>query len=233
MAFIVFINGSFVWYMTHKKKRGGEKLTSTLLRARPLFHPTFLPLLCVTWISPMCESWARRKYRFLYILQECSNQVAGDATENVFNVIDAFETPRFTYSLDRKKFLSDSSLGLGKATIFAGNFTFQQKRRKVVKGWINVRVCWCVKFGIWISIWQSTDLLLCILTHPQQFIWWYLCSIQESLCNVFLDLCDLNKENGTQDVLFVFFPNGHQWLRFLSFFFFCRHTNWILGFVGL
>ena len=43
--------------------------------------------------------------------------MAGDATENVFNVIDAFTVPRLTYSVDRKKFLPDTK----PASIFAGN----------------------------------------------------------------------------------------------------------------
>jgi len=48
--------------------------------------------------------------------------VAGDTTENVFNVIDAFEVPKLTYSLDRKKFLSDQSMGLPQARLFAGDY---------------------------------------------------------------------------------------------------------------
>ena len=46
--------------------------------------------------------------------------MAGDATENVFNVIDAFTVPRLTYSVDRKKFLPDTK----PASIFAGNLVF-------------------------------------------------------------------------------------------------------------
>merc|ERR1711976_176751 len=49
------------------------------------------------------------------VIKECSNEVAGDATENVFNVIDAFTVPRLTYSVDRKKFLPDTK----PASIFA------------------------------------------------------------------------------------------------------------------
>merc|ERR1719369_807666 len=52
------------------------------------------------------------------IIKECSNQVAGDAAENVFNVIDAFNVPRFSYSLDRKKFLTDKTMGRPEAKIF-------------------------------------------------------------------------------------------------------------------
>ena len=48
--------------------------------------------------------------------------MAGDTTENVFNVIDAFEVPKLTYSLDRKKFLSDQSMGLPQARLFAGDY---------------------------------------------------------------------------------------------------------------
>ena len=54
-------------------------------------------------------------------MQECSNEVAGDTTENVFNVINAFEVPKLTYSLDRKKFLPDHTMGLPQAKLFAGN----------------------------------------------------------------------------------------------------------------
>ena len=79
--------------------------------------------------------------------------MAGDATENVFNVIDAFTVPRLAYSVDRKKFLPDSM----PAKVFAGNFFSSpmlhtgtcldmSSRRKLTKGWINVRVCRCVKF---------------------------------------------------------------------------------------
>ena len=45
--------------------------------------------------------------------------MAGDASENVFNVIDAFTVPRLAYSVDRKKFLPDAK----SASIFAGKFT--------------------------------------------------------------------------------------------------------------
>ena len=55
-------------------------------------------------------------------LQDCSNEVAGDASENVFNVIDAFSVPRLTYSVDRKKFIPDKQAGLPEAKIFPGNF---------------------------------------------------------------------------------------------------------------
>lgn len=46
--------------------------------------------------------------------------MAGDATENVFNVIDAFTVPRLAYSVDRKKFLPDPM----PAKVFAGNASF-------------------------------------------------------------------------------------------------------------
>ena len=44
--------------------------------------------------------------------------MAGDASENVFNVIDAFTVPRLAYSVDRKKFLPDAK----SASIFAGKY---------------------------------------------------------------------------------------------------------------
>ena len=81
--------------------------------------------------------------------------MAGDASENVFNVIDAFTVPRFSYSLDRKKFLPDKSLGRPEPKLLAGKYNsiFMYYLKKMMKedlidkGWINVRVCWCVKFG--------------------------------------------------------------------------------------
>ena len=63
----------------------------------------------------------RAKINFTILVQECSNEVAGDTTENVFNVINAFEVPKLTYSLDRKKFLPDHTMGLPQAKLFAGN----------------------------------------------------------------------------------------------------------------
>ena len=53
-------------------------------------------------------------------LQECSEQEAGDSRENVLNIIDAFTVPRFTYSIDRKKFLPDDELGLNQPKLYAG-----------------------------------------------------------------------------------------------------------------
>ena len=53
-------------------------------------------------------------------LQECSEQESGDSRENVLNIIDAFTVPRFTYSVDRKKFLPDDLINAGQPKIYAG-----------------------------------------------------------------------------------------------------------------
>ena len=59
-----------------------------------------------------------------------------------------------------------------------GGKKLSRKKKTVIflKTWINVRVCWCVKLNLTSvfyihlvealnPIWQSTDLLLCILNH--------------------------------------------------------------------
>ena len=38
----------------------------------------------------------------------------------MFNIIDAFEVPRFTFSVDRKKFLPDDSLNVERPKLYAG-----------------------------------------------------------------------------------------------------------------
>eukprot|EP00095_Tigriopus_kingsejongensis_P007588 maker-scaffold417_size177606-snap-gene-0.41 protein:Tk07588 transcript:maker-scaffold417_size177606-snap-gene-0.41-mRNA-1 annotation:"hypothetical protein LOTGIDRAFT_218232" len=45
------------------------------------------------------------------IVQECSNREAGITEENVFHIIDAFDVPRLSYSVERKKYVSDAILG--------------------------------------------------------------------------------------------------------------------------
>ena len=86
--------------------------------------------------------------------------MAGDASENVLNVIDAFSIPTFKYSVDRKKFFPQTS----EKKILAGKKKNRKKKdsrfkmskdmskekkalKKPLKGWINVRVCWCVKLN--------------------------------------------------------------------------------------
>ena len=53
-------------------------------------------------------------------MQECSEQESGDSRENVFNIIDAFAVPRFTFSVDRKKFLPDDILNVEPPKLYAG-----------------------------------------------------------------------------------------------------------------
>ena len=53
-------------------------------------------------------------------MQECSEQESGDSRENVLNIIDAFSVPRFTYSVDRKKFLPDDVLKIESPKLYAG-----------------------------------------------------------------------------------------------------------------
>lgn len=55
-------------------------------------------------------------------MQECSEQESGDSRENVLNIIDAFSVPRFTYSVDRKKFLPDDVLNIESPKLYAGMY---------------------------------------------------------------------------------------------------------------
>ena len=55
-------------------------------------------------------------------MQECSEQESGDSRENVLNIIDAFAVPRFTYSVDRKKFLPDDVLNVEQPKLYAGTW---------------------------------------------------------------------------------------------------------------
>lgn len=43
-----------------------------------------------------------------------------DRDRDAFNVIDAFDVPRFTYSAERKKYLPDDALGKPKPSLYAG-----------------------------------------------------------------------------------------------------------------
>ena len=57
----------------------------------------------------------------LISFQECCKEEAGDDEENVLNVIDAFDVPRFSYSEELKKYVPDSTLDLPKPKIYAGS----------------------------------------------------------------------------------------------------------------
>ena len=48
--------------------------------------------------------------------------VAGeDGADKIFNVVDAFDVPRFSYVAERKKYLPDSELGKPEPSLYAGN----------------------------------------------------------------------------------------------------------------
>lgn len=57
-----------------------------------------------------------------FFFQDCSSEEAGDDTAKVFNVINVFEVPRLSYSIDRKKFLPDAHFSLPPPSLYAGNF---------------------------------------------------------------------------------------------------------------
>ena len=61
--------------------------------------------------------------------------MAGDASENVLNVIDAFSIPTFKYSVDRKKFFPQTS----EKKILAGKKIKKKKDFQVqnVKGYVK------------------------------------------------------------------------------------------------
>jgi len=44
-------------------------------------------------------------------VKECSNQASGNSNVQTINIISAFETPRLTFSIERKKYLADSYSG--------------------------------------------------------------------------------------------------------------------------
>ncbi len=47
--------------------------------------------------------------------------VAGeDGADKIFNVVDAFDVPRFSYVAERKKYLPDSELGKPEPSLYAG-----------------------------------------------------------------------------------------------------------------
>lgn len=118
---------------------------------------------------------------FLYFacLQECSERENGDNEANSFHIIDAFDVPRFTYSLERKKFLSDGDMGREDPVVYSGKLSFcinireddycavlRRNRWRIHE--INVRV-WCVvRLLSFCPIWQSTDLLLWFDTSRQE-----------------------------------------------------------------
>ncbi|KAK3092347.1 hypothetical protein FSP39_001653 [Pinctada imbricata] len=69
-------------------------------------------------------------------VQECNAEE--EEGDNVFCVIDAFSVPRYSYSIDRKKFIQNSTLGLpppclhgtatDKVTLFLDRYTILQQR---------------------------------------------------------------------------------------------------------
>ena len=57
--------------------------------------------------------------------------MAGDASENVLNVIDAFSIPTFKYSVDRKKFFPQTS----EKKILAGKKIEKKKDSRFKMSW--------------------------------------------------------------------------------------------------
>lgn len=53
-------------------------------------------------------------------VRECSDQQAGRASIETLTVISAFQTPRLSYSVERKKYLTDSVTGRGQAELLSG-----------------------------------------------------------------------------------------------------------------
>lgn len=53
-------------------------------------------------------------------LQECSNREAGLTDEKLLHIIGAYDVPRFSYSVERKKYLPDDALGHREPKLYAG-----------------------------------------------------------------------------------------------------------------
>ena len=53
-------------------------------------------------------------------MQECSNREAGDDEALLFNLVDAFSAPRFTYCEERKKYVADDALAKAGPMLYAG-----------------------------------------------------------------------------------------------------------------
>eukprot|EP00094_Tigriopus_californicus_P009484 TCALIF_09146-PA protein Name:"Similar to POLE2 DNA polymerase epsilon subunit 2 (Homo sapiens)" AED:0.02 eAED:0.02 QI:0/0/0/0.75/1/1/4/0/457 len=52
-------------------------------------------------------------------MEECSNREAGLTDEKLLHIIGAYDVPRFSYSVERKKYLPDASLGLPEPKLYA------------------------------------------------------------------------------------------------------------------
>ena len=98
------------------------------------------------------------------LFQECSNDEAGDEEAHIFNVVDAFQVPRFSYCTERKKYLADKALGKPEPKLYSGGYSLfflqvlvlssekQEEKKLALKTEVNVRVCCVVKLSIPIDI---------------------------------------------------------------------------------
>ena len=60
--------------------------------------------------------------------------VAGeDGAEKIFNVVDAFDVPRFSYVAERKKYLPDSELGKPEPSLYAGNNEGSTRKKSILR----------------------------------------------------------------------------------------------------
>ena len=62
----------------------------------------------------------------------------------MLRIIDAFDVPRFTYSIERKKYLSDKSLAKDGPKVYGGN-SAKSQLRSVIKKTSRPRedqLCW-------------------------------------------------------------------------------------------
>jgi len=73
---------------------------------------------CQQWVDKILDVLASKdglgsamvdKALLSKVIEECSQAEAGEDNENVFNVINTFQVPRFHYSKDRKKYLPDQA----------------------------------------------------------------------------------------------------------------------------
>ncbi len=84
--------------------------------------------------------------------QDCTNEETGEDEDKVFNVIDAFDVPRLSFSSERKKYLPDSVLGRAEPDIYAGKSIFpplslrvqverggREGEEEAVVAWISIR----------------------------------------------------------------------------------------------
>lgn len=109
------------------KLHGFQLRLDALRLLEGLLSPLGSPEEAKQWLKKVIDALAKKNLDSAVItadliqwaVQECSERENGDNEANSFHIIDAFDVPRFTYSLERKKFLSDGDMGQDEPVVYS------------------------------------------------------------------------------------------------------------------